>query len=413
MNRINPIKNLHILLFVIVAAAMLSVSCGSHNEDPYRIAGAIDSLLCSEFPADAPGAVAVVALGDTVIYNRSFGLARLDNGAPMTDSTLVNVASSTKTFTAVAMLRLVELGRISLDNKITDYYPNLPKKVYGAVTLRHILAQTSGIPDFRPRTADDWTRYVTGNRSMFGSVPDFLAYGREAEFTRFLEKVDSLSFEPGTSFERQDPPYMLLASVIEEASGMPFNTFMRDYIFAPAGIKQFFYAGNDPLGNNEAHAYRRTPAGSRNKVFHSSDGKWEEYDYGEAPFFLTKADRGLYISARDFVKFYIALARGKVLGSDIRENLLIPLTGTGRPGVSYSLGMNVAQDINGITRLYHRSKRGGFAAAEAIYPDRNLCYVILSNRDDWDMDRTAGALEQILFDKGVMHPTPPLITKAD
>lgn len=387
----------------MLAAAMLTASCGSHTEDRYRIAGAIDSLLCNEFPDEAPGAVAIVALNDTVIYNRSFGVARLDDRTPMTDSTLVNVASSTKTFTAVAMLRLEELGRLSLDDKITDYYPNLPEKVFGGVNLRHILAQTSGIPDFRPRTAADWSRYVEGNKSMFGSVPDFLAYGREAEFTRFLEKVDSLSFTPGTSFERQDPPYMLLANVIEEASGMPFTTFMRDYIFAPAGIREFFYAGNDPLERNEAHAYRRTPAGSRNKVFHSDDGVWEEYDYGEAPFFLTKADRGLYISARDFVKFYIALAHGQILGTDIRENLLIPLTTNGRSGEGYSLGMNVAQDINGITRLFHRSKRGGFAAAEAVYPDRNLCYVILSNRDDWDMDRTAGSLEQILFDKGVVR----------
>lgn len=403
MNKLSPIKSLCALFSVILAAAMLTASCGRHSEDRYRIAGAIDSLLCNEFPDKAPGAAVIVALNDTVIYNRSFGLARLDDGAPMTDSTLVNVASSTKTFTAVAMLRLVELGRLSLDDKITDYYPNLPKKVFGDVTLRHILAQTSGIPDFRPRTAADWNRYAADTESMFGSVPDFLAYGREAEFTRFLEKVDTLSFAPGTSFERQDPPYMLLANVIEQASGMSFITFMRDYIFSPAGITRFLYAGNDPLDSNEAHAYRPTPAAPDKKAFHSNDGKWEEYDYGEAPFFLTKADRGLYISARDFVKFYSALSHGKILGTDVRKNLLIPLINNGRTGRGYSLGMNVAKDSNGITRLFHRSKRGGFAAAEAIYPDCNMCYVILSNRDDWDMDRTADSLEQILFDKGVVR----------
>ncbi len=397
----------YITLFVkaLVGVVLLSGlgACSGGARDSYHISGAIDSLLTPTFPANAPGAVAMVAIGDSVIYSRSFGKARLDNDAEMSPSTLINVASSTKTFIAVAIMKLSEQGALSLDDRLVKYYPELPDSVFGEIKLRHILAHTSGIPDKRPESAEQWVKYLEENQSIFGDMPDYRVYGKEKELTRFLATVDSLNFVPGTGFERQDPPYMLLAGVIEQASGMSFESFMKTYVFAPAGVERFAFPTPGEIAPDMAHAYRRARGQAAPSVFVSDDGRWEEYDYGEAPFFLTKADRGLYISPRDFIKWYAALAGGEIISPAVRAGMRIPMVSNGKVGQGYSLGVNVAEDVNGCIRLYHRSSRGGFTAVEAIYPDSGVVYLIFSNRNDWPFEEIADGIEHILHDHGVIN----------
>ncbi len=345
----------------------------------------------------------MVSIGDSVIYSRSFGKARLDTDEDMTPQTLLNVASATKTFVAVALLKLAEQGALSLDDGITKYFPELPEDVFGPVTLRHILAHTSGIPDNRPDSEEAWEKYVEQTASMFGNDEDYMTYGREQELTRFLGSVDSLKFEPGTGFERQDPPYMLLAEVIRQVSGMPFEDYMKEYIFAPAGVTTgFTFSPRGTLAPGMAHAYRKAEGESSTAVYRSNDGRWEEYDYGEAPFFLTRADRGLFISPESFIKWFAALANGEVIDERVRSTMRIPMVNTGKAGEGYSLGVNVSGDFDGCTRLYHRSTRGGFVAAEAIYPDQKVVYLIFSNRNDWPYEEVADELEKILHEHGVV-----------
>lgn len=376
------------------------IACANHrnedNTDKYGLAAPLDSLLTPLFPANEPGAVVLVSRGDTVLYSRAFGLARLDSVCPMTDSTMLNIASSTKTFTAAAVMKLVEQGKLSLDDKFVDFFPALNKDVYGKITLLHVLSHTSGIPDLRPRDNAEWQKYVEGNVSIFGDGPDYRIYGREREFSRYLESLDSLEFEPGTRFERQDPPYMLLSTVIENVTGESFEEWMQKNIFEPAGIRYAAYIDRVRPIVRMAHGYCRAEGEARSNIFRSKDGRWEEYDYGEADFFLTKADRGLYMGARDFMCWQHAFNSGRVLSDSIMALFRTPVIAYEQAGEGCSFGINVADLGGGHVKLYHCGQRGGFAATEATFTDSDLAYLIFMNRNDLDPAALAASIEAIL-----------------
>lgn len=389
---------------IIILLIGLFSSCKTNPtaQDEYGLAAPLDSLLAPVFPSDAPGVVVIVAKGDTILYDKSFGLARLDSVMPMSDDILLNVSSSTKTFTAAAILKLAEEGKLSLDDKLVKYFPNFPENVLGSITLRQVLGHTSGIPDERPRTHAQWEKYLKDNTSIFGYGPDYCIYGREAELTRYLEKLDTLSFEPGTRFERQDPPYMLLSTVIEQASGIPFEKWMQQYIFDPAGVKSATFIRPDmPMGRT-AHGYAQAEGCQKPKIFRSANGRWDEYDYGEAFFFLTKADRGLYITPLDFVKLQNALFSGKLISEESLALFRTPIISSDKLGEGCSLGINVSEDCNGRIKLFHRSMRGGFFALEAYYPDNGVMYLLFSNRNDWNPESMQTAFEKVLCDKNII-----------
>ena len=397
------IRNILILLVAACTAASVFISCsGDRVLDQYGVTSSIDSLVTGEFPGDAPGAVVMVSRGDTMVYSRAVGLARLDSVSKLSDHSMLNIASSTKTFTAAAILKLAEQGKLSLDDKITKYYPSLNDSVFGVITLRHILANTSGIPDGRPSTPEQWQTYLKDTKSVFGTASDFRIYGKEKELTRFIEKVDSLRFSPGSGFDRQDPPYMLLLKVIEQASGHTFENWMAENIFAPAGVDYAAYISSDRPIVGMAHAYRKADGKRNSNVFRSGDGRWDEYDYGEADFFLTRSDRGLYMSPRDFTKAIHALHDGKIISKESLDFYHTPMVTSGAAGQGYSLGLNIMVDDSGREKLYHRSTRGGFVAVEAFYPQADVLYLIFSNRNDWDYNTFADKIEAILHEKGMI-----------
>lgn len=391
---------------IFAASVVLFAACSRHliddTGDRYGLTAPLDSLLTPLFPNGEPGAVVIVSRGDSILYNRSFGLARLDSLCAMTDSTMLNVASSTKTFTAAAIMKLVEQGKLTLDDKFVSFFPELSAEIFGKITLRHVLSHTSGIPDLRPRDNAEWNRYVSANVSIFGDGPDYRIYGREREFSRYLESLDSLAFEPGTSFERQDPPYMLLSAVIEKVTGEEFEAWMQKNIFAPAGIRYATYIDRTRPIVRMAHGYCRAEGEARSNVFRSKDGRWDEYDYGEADFFLTKADRGLYINALDFARWQHAFNKGNVLSDSMVSLFRRPVIAYEHAGEGCSYGINVLCGDEGMVKLYHRGRRGGFTAIEATYVEPDVCYVVLSNRNDWDMELLATAIERVLATCGLI-----------
>ena len=155
------------LLPVLAILLLLCCACtGSRGKGPTgpetELSVPLDSLFGSIFSErNAPGAVVIVMKGDSIYYNRSFGMARLGNDAlPMSDSTVLNVASASKTFTTMGLLKLVDEGRLTLDDNLAKFFPEFKAPFFKRITLRHVLSHTSGLPDLRPRTADQWKDYL-------------------------------------------------------------------------------------------------------------------------------------------------------------------------------------------------------------------------------------------------------------
>lgn len=389
------------LLLLPVILLLASCSGGHDNAAPESPSAALDSLFEASFgPAD-PGCVVLVAKGDSIIYSRGFGMARLDEPSVITDTTLFNICSISKQFAAIALLKLQEQGALSLDDSVSKYFPDFKAPFFSRITLRHLLSHTSGIPDTRPRTDEEWERYVRRYPTSFDNVRDYKVYALCEESVRYMTDLDSLAFEPGTAYEYQNPTYQLVLPIVEQVTGRKFTDWMRDSIFLPAGMTSTVFVDPGIPGSDcdYAHGYIPATPSPRPDTYVSPDGRWEESDYGEAFFFPTKADGGLYTSAREFLKWECALFGGRIVGQKSLDEAFTPLIATDLPHTSYGLGFFI-EDCPGVPhKIFHTGDNGGFLTFEGYFPDNQIFYLIFANRPDWQRERTAEKVDSLLIAK--------------
>ena len=371
-------------LVMIVPASCTRQQQSAPSPENCEVAAPMDSLFNSMFAPNEPGAIVGIAVQGEPVYLHGFGKARLDNNAPYTDSTSTNICSVTKAFVTTAILKLVHQGKLSLNSTIAEFFPNFKSPVFREITIRHILSHTTGLPDNRPRNPDQWTSYIKRHDSTFGVSGDYMLYGREPEMIRFFETVDRLESEPGTTFRYSEPPFMLLSTVIEKASGIPFEKYMADSIFEPANLSETFFFNPDVQIKNEAHGYGPADGLNEEDQFVSNDGKWEEYDYGEAAFFPTLADTGIYTTARDYFKWIKAFYDGKIIDKiSVAERYNWQIS-TKIPCIGYGLGVFLDSTPEYPYMAFYMSYNGGFSVYQCYYPEKELLIFIFSNRPDWD-----------------------------
>lgn len=390
-------------LFAVVVASLVA-SCGKEESvdmmdlPDCEITAPLDSLFSSMFPANEPGAIVGVMRHGKPVYLRGFGLADMAAKTPFTDSSQINIVAATKVFTTAAILKLANNGKLSLDESVHRFFPEFGN-VFDSISIRHILSHTSGLPDKRPRNPDEWANYIRKHDTTFGLNGDYMLYGREDEMVRFFEAVYTLDAAPGSTFRYQDTPFMLLSTVIEKASGMPFEEYMRDSIFTPAGMNHTFFFDPEKLIPNEVHAYAPTDGNptTDDGVFVSSDGKWEEYDYGEAAFFPTMADRGIYTTPRDMFRWLSYYFGGNIIPRQQFKDVLKWHVGTKVPDVGYGLGMFInarpaANEPCGFSMGYN----GGFSVFVSYYPSSQTHFFILGNRPDWNRLNVGRSADKII-----------------
>lgn len=371
-----------------------------HGIPACEITAPFDSLFTSIFKENEPGAIIIVLRGDTVVYDRAIGLARLDSVCKISDSTIFNLASASKLFTSVALLKLAEENMLSIDDTLSKYFPELHNDFFGKITIRHILNHSSGLPDLRPRNISEWDKYIATHNTVFGDDPAYRLYGREKEHMQVFQNLEAVEFEPGTHYQRQDPSYILVAPLIERVTGTDFDQWMADNMFKPYGIDDIFYFNPDIRFPRTAHGYQPAQAEKKAMTFRSEDGRWDEADYNEVDFFLSKADRGAYASAKSFMKWTRALAKQKIISDSSMKIMNTPAIPTDIPNVSFGLGNAICNDGKLPVKAYHMNNNGGFRAIEAYWPERDLHYAIFSNRNDWNERAVLAAVDTILHRKG-------------
>ena len=365
------------------------------------VSGRLDSLFSSIFTSDdEPGAYVLLVKNDTVVYRFARGLANLETKEHIDEHTRFNFASASKIFSAVALLKLSERGLINLDDSLSFYFPEFSDNFFKYITIRNILTHSSGLPDLRPHKPDEWSNYVKETASIFANNDDYRLYGTESEHIKCFKSIKSLMYPPGTRYTRNDPAYILVAPLIERVTGEFFDKWMRDNIFRPASVENICYINPGKPVPASAHGYRKVnPKTPIVSSFKSKDGVWEEYDYGEAPFFITKADRGAFITPEEFVKWKRAYYGLKVLGADLFKEVFNPhIAIINRPNASFGLGCAVFHPGGQPLCEYHLDNNGGFACMEGSYPDEKLHYVVFSNRNDWDYYHVTDEMRRILAD---------------
>ncbi|MDE6611830.1 MAG: beta-lactamase family protein [Muribaculaceae bacterium] len=399
-----------ICLYISLAAATLITttylwSCGSTADasttsSVTELTEPLDSIFGNLFPEKrAPGAVVMVRRGDSIYYNRGFGMARLDSNLRMTDSTILNIASASKTFTAIGLVKLAAQGRLSLDDPMSKYFPEFNHGIFSKITLRHILSHTTGLGDGRPRTTAEWDAFLRRHRSAFAKAPDFVRYGREKEQINIYHSLDSMHSEPGAKFEYADAPYKLLAPIIEQVTDTTFEDWMKTNILRPAGMCETRYVSPTLTHPRMAHAYRAAKDKPKPGVFRSADGCWDEFDYGEAELFLTRADNGIYTSPREFAAWVRKLHRGEIMPMPMVRELHTTVVETGIPDIGYAMGIFTQSSGLYPYKVFHSSQNGGFGIYEAYFPDSDISYLIFANRNDWNRLEVSSKVDSVLAAK--------------
>ena len=385
-------------LLMLAGLSLIScISCGRQQSGQEGIAQPLDSLFTVLFPdPEDPGAIVLVAKGDSIIYDKGFGMADLKNNIAISDTTLFNICSISKQFAAVALLKLEEEGVLELDDVVTKYVPTLSSPQYRKITLHHLLSHTSGIPDTRPRTEAEWKEYLTRHKTKFGSNRDYKLYSLTNESTKYLNDLDTFAFEPGTAYEYQNPTYQLVLKIVEDATRERFSPWMDAHIFKAAGLEHTRYFDPAEDYSDFSHAYIPAPADNKYQLWRSDDGKWEECDYGEAYFFPTKADGGIYTSALDFMKWNKALFSGKVIGDSALHKAITPVIGTDINLTSYGLGFFIEEVPGKARKIFHTGDNGGYLTVEAYFPEADIFYLIFANRPDWPREKTYEQVDSIL-----------------
>ena len=382
------------LVFLLLIPLTLMVSC-KNNPEKEQVAK-LDQLCSTLFPADEPGAAVLVLKGDDIVFDKGYGVADLDTKVPIDGNTFFNIASVSKQFTAVAILELAEEGKLSLEDPVSKYFPEFKAPFWKDIQIKHLLAHSSGVPDAR------------------GGIPRELKLtGDEALAMSYLPELDFVHFEPGTAYEYINPTFVMCGAIVEKVSGQPFDVYVAEHIFRPAGMANtcYFDPNHQDLIPNMAHGYEYEDVENmpeeRTATMQPSDEpkNWREYDYGEETFFATRPDGGAYSSTHEFVQWEKALRANKVFSEASRIDAQSPHTYVSdspwsdyqnRPNTWYGYGWFIEPKTD-MTKevIYHTGDNGGFKILAARYPEDNALVLVFANRADWDRYELMQKIEEI------------------
>ncbi len=354
-------KKTILMISVMMAFAVSVMAQNMINE---ILAKRIDDVFGAVYNnPNEPGAAVIILQGKDTLYSRCFGVADMETKEPVTLETNFCIASVSKQFSAVALLQLVEEGKISLNDPLSKFFPEFKAPFFKDITLHHILSHTSGIPDARSR--DD---------------RNFVLYSTDVESVGYMKTLDHLNFLPGTQYEYINPTFQLIYQIVERVTGMPFETYMQKNIFDRIEMQTCCYFEPNRKIPHMAHGYER-----------DNNGMWKEYDYGEESFFATKADGALYCSINDFLRWEYALRDNRIWTAASKRLayqpwIQIPQNANYgyQPYTGYGYGFFV-QDFPGQpTHVYHLGDNGGFTIYAGKIPERDLIFLFFSTRPDID-----------------------------
>ena len=314
--------------------------------------------LFTDFARDAPGVAVGVARNGEVLFQKGYGLADLDRNIPIAPDTAFHMASCGKEMTAVAILMLVEEGKLDLDKPAAKYLPEM--RGWGRkVTLRELLHHTAGIPD---------TYEALKER---GGVPT----GTDA--LRLLARWHRLDFPPGSQFAYSDSGYDILGTLIHRVSGKSYPEFLAERIFRPAGMKDTF-----------VYAPERLKTAKRALGYDRGFGGWWILD-DDSPLNFLYGSGGVYTTVADLARYDRALFGGQLLRPASLAEMLHPGELTDGTTVPYGFGWSLQTDVHGEPFYGHSGNWLGFTAYYLHVPKDGLAVMVLSNRSDTDTEYLA------------------------
>lgn len=332
-----------ILAFALAALPVAAASTVSNTE----LARYADRLLAETYPADRPGATALIVRNGETVLRKGYGQANLELGVPMQPDMVLEIGSVTKQFTSAAILMLQERGQLSVTDEITRYLPDYP--THGQkITLDHLLTHVSGIPSYTglPEWPSRWREDLTVDQliAMFKDKP--------------------LEFAPGEKWSYNNSAYVLLGAVIEKVSGKTYEDFIEQEIFAPLGMKRSSYANLREIVPGRAAGYDKEGDNYLNTQYLSMT---QPYSAG-----------ALISNVDDLALWEQALASGKLLKKESLDRIFTPVKLNSGQTTKYGYGWS-AWDFAGTRIIEHGGDIFGFSSILTRVPAEKLLVVILTN----------------------------------
>lgn len=373
------------ILFALVVAGATVAGCSSDHPPAERPrprapdTAALDRYFRGQFAADEPGGAVLVSRNDQVVFSGAYGLADLRTREPVTTRTLFNVGSITKTFVANAILILQEEGKLSVDDGLSKYFELKHPEVAARVSLRHLLTHTSGLPD---------AREVDENPSFFLTAKD-----EENWFP--ITQVDALEFEPGSRSHYSNPAFNGLALIVQKTSGQRWQSFVRDRIFLPSGMKTSTITDGPHPSTGVAHSYTRV------------NGDWVEQDYGEVPTFAAAGNGGVWSSVDELALYERAIRRATFLSrAAIADSRTVKTFANWTAPEPPMFGWAwMIERPEGVLHVGHTGTQGGFHSIYVTIPDQGIFYVVLASSPR-DREAFAAEIEQWLRRQGWLEAEP-------
>ncbi|MFA0813292.1 serine hydrolase domain-containing protein [Microbulbifer epialgicus] len=324
---------------IIVSIFLFLFSC-TLCADPYK------SILVNHFNENGAGVIVSIYKFGEKEFEGAVGFADIESKIKLSPEMELKIGSITKQFTAVAILKLVDRGVLSLDESIDNHF-DVSNQLWKKITVRHLLTHTSGIPDYISKIY-----YKEG-----------LVLGKSKEEIFSTIKSLPVSGVPGEKVEYSNSGYFLLGLIIEKISGMEFSLYLEDNIFKPLKMKSTYYlASSDPK--------------VKNVIGYNGSRKAGNFS-GEVAF----SAGGLVSSAEDLQKWLNAVRNRTVLSDNSWNEMFSPYILNNGERSNVGLGWGIGE-LNGEKVFVHAGGVFGFSSFVVWFPSEKISIVALSNRMD-------------------------------
>ena len=353
----------------------------SHGADPNIAAPSAPSLahdMLSKIPAEeAPGVSVLVARDGQIVFEECLGLANIKREEPITFNSQFRIGSVTKQFTAAAILKLHEDGKLTVDDKLSKYFKSMPRA--DEVTLRQLLTHTSGIQSYTSKP-------MFALRVIMPIKPETL-----------VEEIgmEPFDFEPGERWVYCNSGYFLLGEIVKQVSGTEYEKYLEQSFFKPQGMNATGVYSRKEKPTNDSRGYgfingKYRPAKNWNMTWAGGAGN-------------------LYSTARDLYRWNEGIFNGNLLSENSIKSAHTP--GKLNDGSQHDYGFGWSNSkYRGMDRVSHNGGLDGYTAHLARFPEHNTTIVVLANamptRGDINPDKLGAQLAEIFLWEH-MPPRPP------
>jgi CubicO group peptidase (beta-lactamase class C family) len=351
------------LLLLLPHAASAQDVIGTRDGRTARV----DSLFAQYDRADAPGCAVGIYRDGQIAYARGYGLADLERRVPITPRTVFDLGSTSKQITASSILLLAQDGKLSLDDDVRRWIPELPQ-YQRPITIRHLLHHTSGLRDY------------IGLMTMGGARIDDVT--TEEDALAAIVRQRELNFAPGDEHLYSNSGYFLLSVIVQRAAGMPLRQFARERIFTPLGMTRTHVLDSyDDVVPDRALAYAPRRGGYRTDV-----SRW-----------LQTGDGAVFSTVEELLAWDSNFYDPRVGG----QGLLTELHTVGRLAsgneLEYAAGLGVSR-YRGQRVVMHGGAWGGYRAELMRFPDARFSAAVLCNVASSDPSRLARGIADIYLE---------------